>query len=121
MHNGVISALAINGSTVYAVGSFSTIGGQTRNRIAALDVTTGLATAWDPNASNTVTTIAINGSTVYAGGSFGSIGGQTRNRIAALDVDYRTGYCMEPECQQYCYYNSNKWQYGVCRRKLLLL
>ncbi len=82
----VVNILLVNGSTVYAGGSFTTIGGQTRNRIAALDVTTGLATAWNPNASSTVSSIAINGSTVYAGGNFITIGGQTRNRIAALDA-----------------------------------
>ena len=66
--------------------AFTPIGGQTRNRIAALDASTGLATTWNPNASNAVNTIAINGSTVYVGGNFTSIGGQTRNRIAALDA-----------------------------------
>ena len=40
------------------------------NRIAALDVTTGLATSWDPNADSTVRTLAVSGSTVYAGGDF---------------------------------------------------
>jgi hypothetical protein len=51
-----------------------------------LDVATGLATAWDPNANSTVLTIAVDGSTVYAGGIFTIIGGQTRNNIAALDA-----------------------------------
>ena len=42
---------AVSGSTVYAGGDFTSIGGQTRNYIAALDATTGAATAWNPNAS----------------------------------------------------------------------
>ena len=41
----------MSGSTVYAGGGFTSIGGQARNSIAALDATTGAATAWDPNAS----------------------------------------------------------------------
>jgi len=81
-----VSALVVSGSTVYAGGRFTNIGGQARNNIAALDAATGNATAWDPNSSFTVRAIAVSGSTVYAGGRFTSIGGQTRNRIAALDA-----------------------------------
>ncbi|MBI2618691.1 MAG: fibronectin type III domain-containing protein, partial [Ignavibacteriales bacterium] len=75
-----------SGSTVYAGGLFTSIGGQTRNRIAALDASTGLATSWNPNANSNVYALAVSGSTVYAGGAFTSVGGQTRNYIAALDA-----------------------------------
>ena len=71
--------LAVSGSTVYAGGDFTSIGGQTRNRIAALDAATGLATAWDPDADNRVLALAVSGSTVYAGGQFTRIGGKPRN------------------------------------------
>ena len=81
-----VIALTVSGSTVYAGGSFTTIGGQPRNNMAALDVTSGLATAWNPNAIGEVAAIAVSGSTVFAGGVFSNIGGQTRNNIAALDV-----------------------------------
>ena len=76
----------MNGSTVYAGGSFTNIGGQLRNDIAALDATTGLATAWDPNANSELSAIAVNGSTVYVAGVFSNIGGQPRRNIAALDA-----------------------------------
>jgi hypothetical protein len=86
-----VSALVVSGSTVYVGGSFSSIGGQARNHIAALDATTGTATGWNPNASSfgpgvTVFALAVSGGTVYAGGVFTSIGGQSRNHIAALDA-----------------------------------
>jgi len=81
-----VHALAISGSTVYVVGMFTSIGGQPRNYIAALDAATGSATAWNPNAGGTVEVLAVSGSIVYAGGGFTSIGGQTRNYIAALDA-----------------------------------
>lgn len=44
-----ILALAVSGSTVYVGGQFTVIGGQLRNNIAALDISTGSATAWDPS------------------------------------------------------------------------
>jgi hypothetical protein len=87
-YNGV-NALAVSGTTIYAGGAFSTIGGQNRNSIAAIDATTGLATSWNPNAGGTypfVHALAVSGSTIYAGGHFTSIGGQPRNYIAALDA-----------------------------------
>jgi hypothetical protein len=88
--NNAVLALALSGATVYAGGRFSgagpTIGGQSRNHIAALDATTGLATAWNPNASQSVEALAVSGSTVYAGGVFGTIGGLTRRGLAALDA-----------------------------------
>ncbi|MBP6390877.1 MAG: PQQ-binding-like beta-propeller repeat protein [Flavobacteriales bacterium] len=80
----VVYTMAMSGSTIYAGGYFTTIGGQTRNNIAALN-SSGLATSWNPNASYEVSTLAISGSTIYAGGGFTSIGGQTRNHIAALN------------------------------------
>jgi len=86
-YDSYIYTLAVSGSTVYAGGEFTSIGGQTRSYIAALDTaTTGAATAWNPNADGTVYALAVSGSTVYAGGTFNSIGGLTRNHIAALDA-----------------------------------
>ena len=86
-----MNALAVSGSTVYAGGTFSSIGGQSRNRIAALDASTGDATAWDPNASNAVFALAVSGSTVYAGGDFTTIGGQTPDPDRGARRDDRPG------------------------------
>src|SRR5262249_55534659 len=86
--NSRVFALAVSGSTVYAGGDFVTIGGQSRNRIAALDATSGLATAWNPAANDSVRAIAVSGSTGYAGGLFTQIRTgptlQNRNRGAGI-------------------------------------
>ncbi|TVR80243.1 MAG: T9SS C-terminal target domain-containing protein [Chitinophagaceae bacterium] len=84
--NNTVRALALNGSIIYVGGDFTNIGGASRNRIAAIDVAAGNATAWDPDASQPVRALAVSGSTVYAGGDFTGIGGESRNRIAALDT-----------------------------------
>ena len=81
-----VTALAVPGSTVYVGGEFSSVGGQVRNNIAAIDAVTGQATDWDPNVGGQVSTLAVAGSTVYAGGSFRSIGTEGRNDIAAIDA-----------------------------------
>jgi len=53
---GTVYALAPFGSVMYVGGTFTQIGGlttpQARDNIAAVDLTNGLATSWDPSASN---------------------------------------------------------------------
>jgi len=86
--NDIVSTIVINGSNIYVGGDFTTFGTSpavTRNRIARLDITSGIPDAWDPNAQNNVRAIAVSGNDIYVGGFFGGIGGQTRGRIAKLD------------------------------------
>lgn len=82
-----IEAMCIDGGNLYVCGDFTTIGGQARATLAALDVTTAAATSWDPNPMNgPVTAMRISGSTMYVGGKFNTIGGQVRYNLAALDL-----------------------------------
>ena len=90
--NAGVTTLAISGTTVYAGGEFTTVGGETRERIAAIcatakcegEVAAGDVTAWNPKASGVVDTIVVSGATVYAGGAFTEIGGSLRERVAAV-------------------------------------
>ena len=88
--NGAVRAITRAGATIYAAGGFSAVQATstpvTRNRFAAFNRTTGLPTAWDPNADNVGTALAVSGDTVYAGGEFTTIGGGQRLRLAALDA-----------------------------------
>lgn len=84
--NATVYALAVSGSTLYAGGFFTSVGGQPRNYIAALNTADGLATDWNPGSNSTVETLVVSDSIIYAGGDFTSIGGQPRNFIAALNL-----------------------------------
>jgi hypothetical protein len=92
-----VSSIAVSGSTVYVGGDFTSIGGQPRNRLAALDVSTGAATPWNPNVNSSVFSLAVRGSTVYAGGAFTSAAGLTRKRLAALDASTGLPTSWDPD------------------------
>ncbi len=82
-----VLALALDGSNLYAGGSFTTVGGTTtRNQLCKFDAT-GALTAFDPNMNNSVLALALDGSNLYAGGSFTTVGGTTtRNRLCKFDA-----------------------------------
>jgi hypothetical protein len=80
-----IRSLMINNSAAFVGGWFSSIGGTGRNNVAALNLVTGQATSWNPNADGPVTALASDGTVIFAGGNFNQIGGQPRGKIAALD------------------------------------
>ena len=93
--NGRVEAIAIVGTTAYIGGQFTSVrpagdpagtGEVTRNRVAAINLSTGALLPWDPNAGGTVEAIAVSGSTVYLGGSFTQVGGKGHQRLAAVDA-----------------------------------
>ena len=92
--NGVVRALALSpdGRTLYIGGDFTSVTGQPRNYLAALDTTStsNALLPWNPDADAVVRALLLSadGRIVYAGGDFGSLGGGsvTRARLAALDA-----------------------------------
>ena len=87
--NNTVNALALSadGARLYVGGSFTTIDGTSRNRLAAVSATSGAVDAsWDPNANNTVNAISANGTRIYVGGPFTSVGGTSRNNLAAVSA-----------------------------------
>lgn len=82
--------LVVAGSTLYAIGGFTTVGGQPRKRLAAIDATTGAVTSWAPvlGSGNTwsIGDLQLAGSTLYVGGSFTTVDGQPRAGLAAFDT-----------------------------------
>lgn len=87
--NARVNAIAVSpdGSRVYVGGQFTTVGGQTRYRIAAFDTTTRqLVSSWQPSLDASVYSIVATNDTVYVGGGFSQADGQPRQRLAAFDA-----------------------------------
>jgi hypothetical protein len=95
-----VDALVVSGNTVYLGGYFNGVNsinanttGVTRNYVAAVDATSGIATGWNPDANGGVTALALSGNTVYLGGGFSGANainanttGVPRNYAAAVDA-----------------------------------
>jgi trimeric autotransporter adhesin len=84
--NGRVNAVAYLGGTIYLGGSFTSVNGTTRNRLAACNASDGTLLGWNPNANGVVRALKVSpaGTRVYVGGDFSAVGGAARSRVAAL-------------------------------------
>ena len=98
-----INALLVDGPTVYIGGGFTTMGGQNRNNLAAVDAVTGAATSWDPGVGGGVSAIQLSGTTLYIGGDFTFAGGQPRSRLAALSTSTGLATSWNPGVSGFVY------------------
>lgn len=96
----MVYTMDLSGTTMYIGGKFTSVGGQTRSRLAAVDISNAAVTSWAPttnsggvyNSNNNVelqdgvSSIDVDGSTVYVAGGFFFINGVARNRAGAVDA-----------------------------------
>jgi trimeric autotransporter adhesin len=84
---GRAEAIVEANGRIYIGGDFTVVGGQTRNRLAAVNSQTGaLDPNWNPNANGVVYALAVGlDGSIYAGGVFTNVGGASRARLARLD------------------------------------
>jgi len=88
---GNVRAIAVSGSSVFIGGSFSSVSGQPRASLAALDASTGALLPFNAgNAVQAVHALVASGSTLYVGGRFIVIGGEARQNLAAVDASTGT-------------------------------
>lgn len=91
--SGSVQAITVtgDGATVFLGGSFTTIGGASRNRLASVNNTDGTANAgFNPNVNGTVYALMLEAHRLYVGGSFSTVGGTTRNKAAVVRFDNGT-------------------------------
>ena len=93
---GEVDGLARSGNTLYIGGEFSSLAAQQRNNLAAMNISTGRLTVWNPNVLETATSdeadvdsLILAGQTVYAGGTFSEVAGRDRLDLVAFSA--RTG------------------------------
>ena len=92
--SGSVYALAIDGSSIYAGGSFINVNATSTpvvRRYLAKFTTSSPADVdpdWNPNLNNFVLVLKISGSSIYAGGDFTTVNGDltTRNRLAKFPL-----------------------------------
>src|ERR1019366_7711459 len=95
---GQVAAIAVQADGKILVGgSFTTIGGATRNHLARLDPATGSADSFNPIADGDVHAIAVQADgKILVGGIFGDTSVVTRNRIARIDPMTGTADSFDP-------------------------
>jgi trimeric autotransporter adhesin len=86
----IVHSLAADGTNIYIGMEGSGLNGlkcKLRNGLAAIDLTTGEPTDWNPDSDALyIYALAISGSKIYVGGGFDLIGGQTLSNLAVLDL-----------------------------------
>ncbi|MDP1728271.1 MAG: LamG-like jellyroll fold domain-containing protein [Bacteroidota bacterium] len=84
--NGVPKVFLQSGTNILAGGSFSSILAYSRNRAAAIDISTGLPTAFNPNIQNgEVFAIHASGGNIFIGGSFTLVNYNSKGRFVTVN------------------------------------
>jgi hypothetical protein len=85
--NAAISASVVlsDGSAIVG-GDFTTILGQTRNRLAKINADGTLNPTFNPNANGSVYALQASGSTLFVGGAFTNLSGSSRWSIGAVNT-----------------------------------
>ena len=81
-----VIAIAVDGNTAYLGGSFNGVGGQPRERLAAVDLSTGLPTAWNPGADSAVNVLVADDDVLWVGGAFSILDGIAQQGAGAFDL-----------------------------------
>lgn len=89
--DGAVSALQVSGSRVYLAGSFNTVDGASRRKLAVVDTTTGaLDPTWKTTLNKPATSLAVSGGFLYLGGTVTSVrdatGSHTVSYVARVNA-----------------------------------
>jgi hypothetical protein len=81
-----VRCLTIDGGLIYFGGMFTAVDSIARGNIAAVRISDGMLTDFNPYANGAVWTISTNGTLLFEGGEFSSGNGQRRLGLAAVDA-----------------------------------
>ena len=99
--NNSVYSLKLDGSTLYAGGSFVTIGGSTLSGIASLNSTTGVASqSWAPNPNGGVYGIDVDADNVYFSGGLYDVRLNGAQLCRSSRQSLRRYNYLEPQPQQ---------------------
>lgn len=87
--DGAVTAIALDGQSVFVGGDFGAIGSPrvVRSRLAAIERIGGQARAgWDPSPNGAVSALLLDAGRLYFAGAFTSVGTTLRNRAAAVSA-----------------------------------
>ncbi len=84
----MVKSLAVHDDRLYVAGKFTGIDGTAKQKLAALNVTTGNLVTWNTGINGNVNEVRVSpdGATVWVGGSFTRIKGVDRRYFAAIDA-----------------------------------
>jgi len=83
---GAVNAMAVYDDVLYLGGNFTSIEGNNRQHLAAIDLKTGQVLDWKATPNQPVKGITVADGVVYIWGTFTAVNGMARNSLAALDM-----------------------------------
>src|SRR5215217_2357602 len=86
--DGAVRTILRVGSKIYIGGSFTSVAGEPRSNLAAINANTGRLTGWAPKTNGQVRALAAspNGTRIYAGGAFTSVSGIAHRYVVAISA-----------------------------------
>lgn len=85
--DGDVNALVVRDNTLFAAGSFTTVDGVSRTKLAAFDTRDRSLLPWQAQiAGNVVVALAADANMLYLGGDFRTVQGVPRRNLAALNL-----------------------------------
>ncbi|HTF21933.1 MAG TPA: T9SS type A sorting domain-containing protein, partial [Chryseolinea sp.] len=80
-----VNDLALDGTTLYVAGSFTTVSGGGRSNVAAVNAATGALSNWNPVTQDYVGCVVPSAAGVWIGGSFKALNGTFHNGFVLIE------------------------------------